>query len=488
MADVLCRETWVPDSTQSLVHIMLVSSPSDGQVSLQPTTASIAPAEQVPTGPALHSELAFLPLPYEPQPSHLAAVSDPLPAAAVSQMPTNTWSTADEARQAEAWAAQQLAPDSDGLPDSPPLSEEPGPSHHEDNGVPSLFGQDLHVLGNAQIDGTLWAAQFLNLSDERLKHNITAADADALQKLQPLSPVAYTLQNSLVMQVGFLAQDVQKHIPEAVAVCHKTGALGINSNTMQAYSIQAIRQLHGASQSNNSQVVSLQQEVANLQAQMLRLQTGSHPQQHNSAHGTVPGSPASSHSSVPATNSEVDDLISCASSQSGGIALPMYDSDDFDSAESADMQYDTSEPAAKPFDAFPDAIDFMQHMMAALHEENVSVGTKCLKCIDTLGRQKVWECFQDALAVQTGISKATCSPIKHFIKQLRQKEQDTSIGYVLCNLVVLPVIVPLSRAVHASKPAACPAYLINRLTVQFQNLLMLALKLACKVHMSFLHT
>lgn len=208
----LCRECWKHDSHQELVHTVLERSP------------------------AAH---------------HASASHNPF----ASTAPSNSLTAVDNATDSLSMLLDGLGP-STGFPSS---------------STPVLEALEILVHGNATVHGALYCNGPIQLSDARLKDNITDAPADALQKLAQLRPVMYNLLNKLQQQqqVGFIAQDVQDVFPEAVVSNQTSGLLGINPYVLLAYAIRGIQQLHeqvqllrsSTGQVGSSQIQALQTKI-----------------------------------------------------------------------------------------------------------------------------------------------------------------------------------------------------------------------------------
>jgi hypothetical protein len=84
-----------------------------------------------------------------------------------------------------------------------------------------------------------------NGSDRRLKENITYFNGiNGLDKILQLKPVKFDYINGEKNQLGFIAQDVQPVIPEAVVVTNKTtGMLGLKTDFIIPYLVQAIKEI-----------------------------------------------------------------------------------------------------------------------------------------------------------------------------------------------------------------------------------------------------
>jgi len=93
--------------------------------------------------------------------------------------------------------------------------------------------------------GTIRAAAFTVSSDRNLKENISyLSDSDeALNKVLQLKPAKFDFINGDTDNLGFIAQDVQEVIPEAVSVIdEEKGTLGITSSFITPYLVKAIQE------------------------------------------------------------------------------------------------------------------------------------------------------------------------------------------------------------------------------------------------------
>jgi hypothetical protein len=127
----------------------------------------------------------------------------------------------------------------------------------------------LRVGGNATSDyaidvqsGTanqnkIRASAFVTYSDRNLKKDI-APMADALDKVMALDAVSYKMKNGNRDEIGFIAQDVAKVVPEVCALDAQGVGRGIDYSRMTAL-------LAGAVKTQQAQIENLQKVIANLQ-------------------------------------------------------------------------------------------------------------------------------------------------------------------------------------------------------------------------------
>ncbi|KYG64793.1 hypothetical protein AZI86_11350 [Bdellovibrio bacteriovorus] len=110
--------------------------------------------------------------------------------------------------------------------------------------------------GNMWIAGTLSQA-----SDIRLKKDITPI-SDALNKITQLNGVTYNWKNPAAdqdLQMGLIAQEVQKVFPEAVKE-NSDGFLSVSYSNLVAPIIQSIKELFSRSQEQEREIASLKED------------------------------------------------------------------------------------------------------------------------------------------------------------------------------------------------------------------------------------
>jgi hypothetical protein len=103
----------------------------------------------------------------------------------------------------------------------------------------------ISAQGNAQFNGNIVAGGNITaFSDARLKDNITKIP-DALNKLNQLKGVTYTRKDLATNQqyAGLIAQDVQKALPEAVAIT-EGDTLAVDYNGVIGLLVEAIKELN----------------------------------------------------------------------------------------------------------------------------------------------------------------------------------------------------------------------------------------------------
>ena len=135
--------------------------------------------------------------------------------------------------------------------------------------------------GYCTFDGSAGTitGDFVDTSDERLKKNIVSLGNEGLTKIKQLRPVSFTWRNTDRNSYGFIAQEVETVLPNAVETndtdpeefkleeerCNAIGEVvvrdqkGINTNSITAYLAKAVQEL-------SAEVDTLKTKVAALEA------------------------------------------------------------------------------------------------------------------------------------------------------------------------------------------------------------------------------
>ena len=103
---------------------------------------------------------------------------------------------------------------------------------------------------NKQMIGSIAGAALgmFSFSDERCKHNIEELN-DGLALLKKLRPVTFFYKDEFTVghrqeqQIGFIAQEYQKVLPQATAVEENSGYLCIDQNQLIGVLVKAVQQL-----------------------------------------------------------------------------------------------------------------------------------------------------------------------------------------------------------------------------------------------------
>ena len=102
---------------------------------------------------------------------------------------------------------------------------------------------DVNIAGHLTVDGTITAGATTTSSDLRLKENITPIQ-NALEKTLQMQGVEYNLIKDLEKknQIGVIAQDIEKIIPEVVYTDEK-GMKSVAYQNLTAVLIEAVKEL-----------------------------------------------------------------------------------------------------------------------------------------------------------------------------------------------------------------------------------------------------
>jgi hypothetical protein len=101
---------------------------------------------------------------------------------------------------------------------------------------------DTLLDGNVSVNGSVSATSFITISDKRYKTNVQPL-SNALSTLCALQGVHYTLNNSNHKKLGFLAQDVEEVVPQAVDKSDPS-KWGVEYSQMIPLLVEAIKELH----------------------------------------------------------------------------------------------------------------------------------------------------------------------------------------------------------------------------------------------------
>lgn len=123
--------------------------------------------------------------------------------------------------------------------------------------------QKLHVNGNVLINGNLQATAFLySSSDERLKENVAPID-DASSLIEQLNGVRFDWKENGESSIGFIAQDLEKTLPELVAT-DKEGYKSVAYGNITAVLVEALKEQRQMIKGQQTTINVLQKEVNEL--------------------------------------------------------------------------------------------------------------------------------------------------------------------------------------------------------------------------------
>lgn len=111
----------------------------------------------------------------------------------------------------------------------------------------TLMDGSLTVTSNVSVNGSVSATSFITTSDKRYKTNVQPL-SNALSTLCALQGIYYTLNNQ--KKLGFLAQDVDAVVPQAVDKSDPT-KWGVEYTQIIPLLVEAVKELLNSSLSNN---------------------------------------------------------------------------------------------------------------------------------------------------------------------------------------------------------------------------------------------
>ena len=107
-------------------------------------------------------------------------------------------------------------------------------------------GGDNAVCWWNQITTAKWRgyAGITSSSDKRLKENIKESPVNALDKIQALNMVSFDfIESQKYEEIGLIAQEAQKVVPEAIEIDETTSYLSINYSKFVPYLLKAVQEL-----------------------------------------------------------------------------------------------------------------------------------------------------------------------------------------------------------------------------------------------------
>ncbi|MCP4132936.1 MAG: hypothetical protein GY754_18370, partial [bacterium] len=129
---------------------------------------------------------------------------------------------------------------------------------------PSTMAHEFIANGNAYHRGSVTAANFPSNSDRTLKHSIRPLDHYGLTQIMQLKPVSYILKKDVTgtVQLGLIAQDVKKVIPEIVS--GEEGNYSLNYDRIAIVLINAVKELKTSNEKLALENRVLQKKMASL--------------------------------------------------------------------------------------------------------------------------------------------------------------------------------------------------------------------------------
>lgn len=108
-------------------------------------------------------------------------------------------------------------------------------------------------------------------SDRRLKENIQPLSVSALDAILKLKPSTFNWKKTGAHGTGFIAQDVQEVLPEAVAESDITGDLTLNDAYFTPYLVKGVQELSEKADNQQEKIDQQQQEIELLKKEIAEL-------------------------------------------------------------------------------------------------------------------------------------------------------------------------------------------------------------------------
>jgi len=129
-------------------------------------------------------------------------------------------------------------------------------------------------LGNTEVSAIQGQVGFTAVSDSRIKKNVINSNYGLATVLQ-LRPVEYNLISNDLRQVGFIAQEVQKLVPEVVTGkegdVSKGEVLGITYSNLVPVLTKAIQEQQKVIEEQNSELQSQKNSISSMQKELEEL-------------------------------------------------------------------------------------------------------------------------------------------------------------------------------------------------------------------------
>ena len=111
------------------------------------------------------------------------------------------------------------------------------------------------ITGALAVTGALFATSITETSALKYKENVT--DLDSVDSLYKLRPVKFNWKDSGNIDIGLIAEEVNKHVPELVHLDEEGGAEGIKYSKLTSLLIKAV-------QDQQKQIIDLKSRLDNL--------------------------------------------------------------------------------------------------------------------------------------------------------------------------------------------------------------------------------
>jgi len=118
------------------------------------------------------------------------------------------------------------------------------------------------------VNGGVLCGWIVTTSDKRLKKDIISLDS-TLEKLKKINPVSYTWKENEIPHAGFIAQEIEKIIPEVIRITpsdeFEDGRYSIHYESLIAYSIKGIQEQQEIIESQEEKILSLEEKIARIE-------------------------------------------------------------------------------------------------------------------------------------------------------------------------------------------------------------------------------
>jgi type II secretory pathway pseudopilin PulG len=122
----------------------------------------------------------------------------------------------------------------------------------------------LDVVGDINASGIIYTTSLQYTSDKKLKKNIVQID-DALEKINSLRGVHFDWRENNKHDVGFVAQEVKKQIPEIVKYDPARDILTVDYAKIVPFLVEAIKKQQEALKYQEKEIKELKNEIHKLQ-------------------------------------------------------------------------------------------------------------------------------------------------------------------------------------------------------------------------------
>ena len=117
------------------------------------------------------------------------------------------------------------------------------------------FSGSADITGSLAVTGTFFATSITETSALRYKENVS--NLDSIASLYKLRPVTFDWKDTGIKDIGLIAEEVEKHIPELVHIDENGGADGIKYSKLTSLLIKAV-------QDQQTEIIDLKSRLDNL--------------------------------------------------------------------------------------------------------------------------------------------------------------------------------------------------------------------------------